>query len=146
MGMVHTEITLRNAYDAYKAKEGLIKEAEIRQTTVTALVDTGSATIAINEELQEQLGLEVQGLKRANFANAAKEICKVTYPVEIYWNERYTALPAVVIPGSDEVLLGAIPLEDMDLIVDPSRQALIGAHGDEVIVRMKGTYYVKSFG
>jgi hypothetical protein len=33
-------------------------------------------------------------------------------------------------------VLGAIPLEDMDLIVDPKRQELIGAHGDEVITRV----------
>jgi hypothetical protein len=36
-----------------------------------------------------------------------------------------------VLPGTDEVLLGAIPLEDMDLIVDPKNQKLVGAHGDE---------------
>jgi hypothetical protein len=40
---------------------------------------------------------------------------------------------AVVIAGSDQVLLGAIPLEDMDLIVDPKRQQLVGAHGNEVV-------------
>jgi hypothetical protein len=38
-----------------------------------------------------------------------------------------------VLPGAEEVLLGAIPLEDMDLIVNPARQELTGAHGDEVV-------------
>jgi hypothetical protein len=36
-----------------------------------------------------------------------------------------------VVPGAKEVLLGAIPLEDMDLMVDPVRQQLVGVHGDE---------------
>jgi clan AA aspartic protease len=133
MGIVHTEITLRNAFDVEKADEGLIKESEIRQTTVQAMVDTGAGTLIINEELREQLGLKIKGSRRATLANEAKEICQVTYPVEIYWNERYTAVPALVMPNSSEILLGAIPLEDMDLIVDPARQTLTGAHGDDVV-------------
>jgi hypothetical protein len=42
-----------------------------------------------------------------------------------------------VVPDAEEVLLGAIPLEDMDLIVYPARQELIGAHGDEVVCMVK---------
>ena len=40
-------------------------------------------------------------------------------------------LPAVVVADAKKVLLGALPLEAMDLIVDPVRQTLVGAHGDE---------------
>jgi hypothetical protein len=43
----------------------------------------------------------------------------------------------VVIPESEEVLLGAIPLEDMDLRVNPVKQALEGIHGDEVLYMLK---------
>jgi len=38
-----------------------------------------------------------------------------------------------VVVNSGRILLGAIPLEDMDLIVDPAKQELIGAHGDEEV-------------
>jgi predicted aspartyl protease len=101
------------------------------------MVDTGAGSLVINEEMREKLGLVVRELRRATFANNAKEICKVTDPVTIYWNDRYTAVPAWVIPTSSEVLLGAIPLEDMDLIVDPARQMLTGAHGDEIVCLIK---------
>ena len=133
MGIVHTEITLKNTYDVKDCERGVIKETEIRQTTVMAMVDTGAGTLVINEELQVQLGLGVKGLRWATFANNEKEMCKVTEPVEIHWKERSTSVRALVVPNSGEVLLGAIPLEDMDLIVDPKRQTLIGAHGDEVV-------------
>ena len=43
----------------------------------------------------------------------------------------------LVIPGDGKVLFGAIPLEDMDLIVDPVRQVLTGAHGDEIVSMLK---------
>ena len=42
-----------------------------------------------------------------------------------------------VVPDEDEVLLGVIPLEEMDLIVDPVNRLLIGAHGDEMMGRIK---------
>jgi len=101
------------------------------------MVDTGSGSLVINKELRAQLGLIVNGLRRTTYANEAKEICKVTEPVEIRWQDRYTAIPATVVPDCTEVLLGAIPLEDMDLIVDPARLALVGAHGDEVVTMVK---------
>jgi hypothetical protein len=132
MGIVHTEITLKNAYDVANVQRGIIKESEIRQTTVTAMVGTGAGTLVINEKLCIQLGLSIQGLRRATFANDTKEMCKMTEPVEIHWKDRSSAVRALVVPNSSEVLLGAIPFEDMDLIVDPARQTLTGAHGDDV--------------
>ena len=137
MGMVREQITLKNSRDVGNAKNGIIQESEIRQTTVHALVDTGAGTLVISEELRVQLGLAVQGLRRATFANNAKEMCKFTEPVAIYWNNRYTAIPAMVVPDTDEVLLGAIPLEDMDLMVDPVHQVLTGVHGDDIVCLVK---------
>ena len=53
-------------------------------------------------------------------------------PVDIYWKNRSSSQRAVVIPGAEDVLLGAIPLEDMDLMVNPVNQELVGIHGDIV--------------
>ena len=137
MGIVHAEITLKNAGDVTNVLRGYIKESEVRQTTVRAMVDTGAGTLIINEELCVQLGLKIIGLRGATFANETKEICKVTEPVEIHWKERSCSIRATVVPNTSEILLGAIPLEDMDLIVDPVRQTLAGAHGDEVVCIIK---------
>ena len=62
MGLVRTKITLKNVEDQIWAKEGLIKKEEIRQTTVNALVDTGSWTLVINETVRKKLGLDLKGL------------------------------------------------------------------------------------
>ena len=133
MGIVYAEITLKNAGDVVKAESGYIKEKEIRAVSVRALVDTGAGTLVINEELMRQLGLEARGLRRASLANNARQICKVTGPVEVHWKDRMMTCQALAVPDSSEVLLGAIPLEDMDLIVNPSKQELEGAHGDEIL-------------
>ena len=133
MGMVHAEITLKNAWDVSNAEKGLIQESEIRQTTVTALVDTGAGTLVVNEELCRQLGLRIQGERPVRLANNTSEKVKIAEPVKVCWKNRDMVCQPWVVPSSPNILLGAIPLEDMDLIVDPAKQELIGAHGDEIV-------------
>ena len=137
MGIVYTEITIRNVKDIIKAEEGLIKENEIRQAMVEAMVDTGTGTLVINEELRQQLGLEVKGERQATLANNAKETVRIAGLVEVHWKDRMMACQPVVVSGAGEILLGVIPLEDMDLMVDPVRHELTGAHGDEIVTMMK---------
>ena len=121
MGLVHAEITLKN-----------VKSDSIAPVTVTAIVDTGSMNLVITEELRQKLGLGIKGEKTAHIANGQRVICKRTEAVEVQWKNRDTVVPALVIPGAEKVLLGAIPLEDMDLMVNPATQELVGIHGDEV--------------
>jgi len=132
MGLVRAEITLKNIKDKIKAEVGYIKEFEIRQTTVQAVVDTGAMTLVINEQLRQQLGLGVVGEKQATLADNTKKMVKIAEAVEIHWKNRsMTCQPWVV--DSGKPLLGAIPLENMDLMVDPGSQILVGAHGDEEV-------------
>jgi hypothetical protein len=78
------------------------------------------------------LGLGVIGEKQATLANNAKETIKIAETVEVHWKNRLmTCQPWVVSVG--RILLGAIPLENMDLMVDPGSQQLVGAHGDEEV-------------
>jgi len=137
MGLVYAEITLKNAWDVTNARQKIITEPEIRQTTVTALVDTGAATLIINEDICQQLGLDVIDTFEAELADGADQVYDLTEPVQIQWKNRKTTCQAVVIPNASEVLIGAIPLEAMDLIINPSKQELIGAHGDRIVYMIK---------
>ena len=132
MGIVHAEIILKNLYDGEKAGEGRIKAEEVRTAAVTAVVDTGSLNLVITEELRQKLGLAVKDEKIAHIANGQRVSCKVTDAVEVHWKNRSTVVPALVIPGAEKILLGAIPLEGMDLMVNPVNQELVGVHGDDV--------------
>ena len=132
MGIVQAVITLKNLLDNGKAREGLIKINDIRTATVTAVVDTGSLNLLITEELRQKLGLTVIDEKIAHIANGQRVSCKVTDAVEVRWKNRGTVVPALVIPGAEKILLGAIPLEGMDLMVNPVSQELVGIHGDDV--------------
>ena len=133
MGLVYTELALANAYDVEKAKEGLIEEQEIRQTTVNALVDSGAWTMVINETVYKKLGLGVVGSDYASLANGKQQLYKLAGPLEVRWRDRRVLLDALVLPKGEDALLGAIPLEAMDLIIDPRGEEVIGAHGDQVV-------------
>jgi len=130
MGTVHAEITLQNAFDKKRIREGLIREDEQRSITVTAVVDTGAASLVISEEICQKLGLDICLERSARVADGRRVLCKITDPVEIRWKNRRTSCEAMVIPGAETVLLGAIALEGMDLMVNPVDLELIGIHGE----------------
>jgi clan AA aspartic protease len=133
MGTVCETITLKNALDVGMAGHGLIKESEVRETTVQSTVDTGAMTLVINEEVQQALGLMTKHLRDATLANGEKVVCKVAEAVEVIWKDRSMTCEPWVVPGAKEVLLGVIPLEDMDLMVNPVNQKLVGVHGDKPV-------------
>jgi clan AA aspartic protease len=130
MGEVHTEITLVNIGDQSAADRGFIPGDQIRQLTVNALVDTGAWTLVINEEIRQKLGLKAQETRETTLAGGVKVPGQITEYVEVRWRNRRAACEAVVLPGESEILLGAYPLEGMDLMIHPQRQEVVGAHGD----------------
>jgi clan AA aspartic protease len=132
MGTVQAEITLKNIRDKIMAEEGYSNEHEVRQITVQAVVDTGAMTLVINEQVRLRLGLGVVGEKKATLADDTKSTVKIAEAVEVHWKNRsMTCQPWVV--GSGRILLGAIPLENMDLMVDPGSLELVGVHGEEEV-------------
>jgi clan AA aspartic protease len=133
MGSVYEEITLKNTIDVGIAQRGLITEDKVRATTLTALVDTGAMTLIISEGIRQTLGLRTAGHYIATLANNEEHICDITEPVAVYWKDRFVNVDARVLPGLTEVLLGVIPLEGMDLRVNPVDQKLEGVHGDKVV-------------
>ncbi|MCL2215325.1 MAG: clan AA aspartic protease [Treponema sp.] len=139
MSIVKTEITLKNLNDKTRADEGLIDESKIRKITVNALIDTGAWTLVINETVREKLGLKLLGTELEALANGSIAEYSVAGPVEIKWKNRRVTCDALVLPEADEVLLGTIPLEAMDLTINPRRE-LVGVHGDLVMHRIKSVH------
>jgi len=129
METFYETVTLTNVKDDVRVACGLL--AAERSVTVDAMPDTGAWTLIINEDIQQQLGLEKDGDAETTLADGTTTLNDLTEPVRIRWKDRQTIQQAVVIPGAKEVLLGAFPLEGMDLCVDPVNQCLVGVHGDK---------------
>lgn len=107
------------------ARRNIIGEEDVKRMRVNVLVDTGSYMLCINENIQEQLQLPVVEKRKAQMADGSIIECEVVAPVEVRFKNRRSVQSAMVLPGDSEPLLGAIPLEDMDVIIHPLRQELI---------------------
>ena len=130
MGEVRTEVTLVNIGDQEVANRGYMPQEQVRRLTVNAVVDTGAWTLVINEAIREKLGLRVEEPLDTTVAGGGKVPSQVTEEVRICWKNRNASCEAAVLPDETEVLLGALPLEAMDLTVNPKRKEVVGAHGD----------------
>ena len=94
--------------------------ADLKELEVEALVDTGAMHLCIPEHIALQLQLKQSGVREVTLADG--KVLQVQYvsPVRIEMLNRVCVTGALVL--GDQVLLGAIPMEDMDLVVEPARQ------------------------
>ncbi len=130
MGLVYADIELINSGDMEMARRYMIGEEDVNRMNVNILVDTGAYNLCINESIQEQLDLPFIEKRKAQLANRATnrdhiEEYNVVGPIVLKFKNRRTVCNAMVLQGDSEPLLGAIPLEDMDVLVHPARQELI---------------------
>ena len=125
MGLVYADIELINGDDMVLARKHYIDEEDIKRMHVRMLVDTGAYNLCINESVQEQLKFEVVEQRTAETADGRIVELDVVDNVQLRFRNRATTCRAMVLPGDAEMLLGAIPLEDMDVLIHPQRQELI---------------------
>jgi clan AA aspartic protease len=125
MGFVYADIELINGEDLMKSRNNMIGEEEVRRFPLSILVDSGAHQLVLNENIQEQLKLPVIGKKKAQMADGRIIECDVVGPVELRFKNRETTCRAIILPGEVEPLLGVIPMEDMDVLINPLRNELI---------------------
>lgn len=125
MDLIHIDLELINGADLVLARRGNLREDEVRKLNVTALVDSGAYMLAINENIRQQLGLDKIEERLAELADGTTKTYDVVGPVEVRIPHRRCMVDAMVLPGDAEVLLGAIPREDMDLVTDPKAQRVM---------------------
>ncbi len=111
MGMVQAEIVLSNPRDS-----------KLKSLTVQALVDAGAMTICIPEHVAVQLQLPEIEKREVTTADERSHVVPYVGPVQITFANRTCFTGALVI--GDSVLLGAVPMEDMDLVVSPAGQTI----------------------
>ena len=125
MGLTYAEITLANGTDVDLAQTDRLEKDSVRKMGVTALVDSGAYLLTIDESIKTQLGLSVKETREIELADGSRTECEIVGPVDLYFKNRSTTCRALVLPGATEVLLGTIPLEDLDVLIDPKSQQLI---------------------
>jgi predicted aspartyl protease len=133
MGRVTVQATIENLEDLWEVERGLRQPEQVRRVTVpNALVDTGASLLSIPRSMIEQLGLSKIGRKK--FTTARGETDSDLFSlVRLAVQGRYCNADVSEVAEKAPVLIGQIPLELMDWVVDCKNQALIGnpEHGGE---------------
>jgi clan AA aspartic protease len=111
MGLVHAEIELSNA-----------RQLELAPVKVDALVDTGAVHLCIPQSVASQLQLEPLDRRVVQTTDGASHTVDYVGPIQVKFANRQCMIGALVL--RNQALLGAIPMEDMDLVVSPSRQSV----------------------
>jgi clan AA aspartic protease len=112
MGIINADIELSNP-----------SQPDLSPVRVKALVDTGAMTICIPEHIAVQLKLAEIEKREVTTADEKPHVVPYVGPIQIRFQKRTCFTGGLVI--GDSVLLGAVPMEDMDLVVEPSRQTIV---------------------
>jgi clan AA aspartic protease len=133
VGRFSVEVELANDRDLAFAQAGVIRPDQVRRARVRAVVDTGATRLVIPEELAKRLGLEISGTIKVRYADGRIAERPVARYIHLSYGGRDSVYSAVVEPGRESALIGAIVLEDLDFVVDCTSQRLVPRDPDKII-------------
>lgn len=108
MGIIYADLRLGNQ-----------ARPDLEEINASALVDTGALHLCIPEHLAMQLQLSHLKQREVQTADGKSHLIDYVGPIKISLLGRECFTGALVM--GNQVLLGAIPMEDMDLIIEPAR-------------------------
>ena len=135
MGEVRTKVRLFNNADANAAAEGKLAVEKVRVIEADAMVDTGAVRSCIPALSLEQLGIRPYDRVTVEPADGRKRDVGLADGVRFEIMERRSSDDALIL--GDEVLIGQMLLEKMDLLVDCTRQRLVPAHPEGPVNKLK---------
>jgi clan AA aspartic protease len=119
-----TRVKIANSTDVENVGRGFVTPSEVRRMEIDALVDTGATMLALPEDVVRQLGAPSLGIGKVRDARGI--VIEVEWVgnlrIEILGREMTT--DALVLPAGATPLIGQIPLEALDLVVDPKSREL----------------------
>ena len=109
MGLIRTKILLSNP-----------SHSELSAIEVDALVDTGAVTMCVPSHIAVQLQIKEIEQREVTVADGRRTLVPYAGPLQVVFQNRNSFGGALVMEG--EVILGAIAMEDMDLVINPTRR------------------------
>ena len=133
MGRVLVTAKIENMRDLVAVEMGMLQPAQVRAVEVTdALVDTGASMLSLPRQMIDQLGLIYLRSQRTRTASGSSD-ARLYGLVKLTIQDRYFTTDVLELPDGSPVLIGQLPLEAMDWVIDMPGRRLIGnpAHGGE---------------
>ena len=137
-GRVITAATIENLGDLWAVNQGIKTQDQVRKIDIQdALVDTGAIVLSLPSRLIQQLGLAPVQSKETLTAGGKRQTM-LHEAVRLTIQDRFCSVDVLEVPDEVPVLIGQVPLEVMDFVIDPRQQLLIGnpAHGGKQMLEM----------
>ena len=133
MGRFPVEVDLANHDDLFRAKAGLIAPDQVRRLRVRGVVDTGATRLVIPTSVAQQLGLQISGTASVRYADGRTADRAIARDIHLSYGGRDSVFSAIVEPGRESVLIGAIVLEELDFLVDCTGQRLVPRDPKQIV-------------
>jgi clan AA aspartic protease len=136
MGQVHVRVVLTNHREAVMARLGQLDASRVHRYETEALIDTGAVRSTIPAAVAERLGLFRLRKTDAKYADGRVEEVDVTEAVTVEILGRETEMNPMIL--GEQILLGVLVLEGLDLMVDCTRNRLVPYQGtwDQPVFRV----------
>jgi predicted aspartyl protease len=125
VGRFSVELEVANHEDVVQARKGFLMPEQVRRGRLSGVVDTGAARLVLPASLVAALGFPEAGQVTVRLGDGRREPEAIVGDVQLEIQGRSSVFTAVVEPGRTDALIGAIVLEELDLIPDCTRQALL---------------------
>ena len=138
VGRTLTPAVVENIEDLLMVRAGHLKPDKVRRIEIRkALVDTGATFLSLPKRMIQKLGLEFQYTRRGITPSGSRRV-RVYSPVRLSVQDRFCMIDVAEVSEKAPVLIGQIPLEIMDFVVDPRRGKIIPnpAHGGEWTIEL----------
>lgn len=137
MGRVHVGLEVAKNFDVRKFQEGTMPADQVRRERLTGVVNSGASYLVIPEKVAKQLGVPKAGSATVPDADRRTASRAVVEDVRVELLGRHGTFKAVVEPRRKDVLIGAIVLEDLDLLVDCRTQTLQPRDPKQIIAEIE---------
>ncbi|MEX2140366.1 MAG: aspartyl protease family protein [Pirellulales bacterium] len=133
VGRVTIEFDLANYDDVRSAQKGDMDPSQVRRVRMKGIVDTGAARLVLPEKVVDELGLTTAGEVKVRYADQRTAKRRQVRDAWIEYVGRGGVFSAIVEPKRVDALVGAIVLEELDLVVDCTRQTLVPRDPNTII-------------
>lgn len=125
VGRVSVRMEVVNFFDVALERQGLLKPDQVRRQSVDGIVDSGAAKLVLPQAVVKQLGLPLSDRVTVRYADGRTAQRHEAEGVYVQLLGRHGTFTAVVEPKRTSALIGAIVLEDLDLLVDCQQQRVV---------------------
>jgi len=125
VGRFSVEFELTNYEDVVQNRTGHLPAEKVRRCRGSGVVDTGAARLVLPESAADQVGLSETGLIPVRYADGRREHRPLVVDAQVEIQNRSGVFSAVVESGRTDALIGAIVLEELDLVADCTTQCLV---------------------